>query len=100
AIGAIGIMRNEERAFSEREIRLLETFADQAVIAIENARLFSELEQRNHEVTEALEQQTATAEVLRIIAGSPTDVGPVLDAVAERSTKLCNGGIVNIHRIQ
>ena len=92
AVGAITIYRAEVRSFTEQQIQLLETFADQAVIAIENARLFSELEQRNtqlqasnRQVTEALAQQTATAEMLRVIASSPTDVQPVLDAVATQA---------------
>src|SRR6185369_4096746 len=73
-IGNITVGRGAAIPYSERQIALLETFADQAVIAIENARLFSELEQRNRELGEALEQQTAFAEVLRIIASSPTDL--------------------------
>ena len=95
-VGILVVQRRVQRAYSEREIALLEAFADQAVIAIENARLFQELEQRNAElqasnrqVTEALEHQTATAEVLQVIASSPTDVEAVLNAVAEATVRVC-----------
>jgi len=88
-IGVIALQRLTVRLFTDQEISLLETFADQAVIAIENARLFSELEQRNAELIQALDQQTALGEVLRVIASSPTDVDVVLGTIAETAARLC-----------
>jgi signal transduction histidine kinase len=81
-IGVINIRRTEVRPFSGRQIKLLETFADQAVIAIENVRLFQEL-------TESLEQQTATGKILQVIASSPTEIQPVMDTIAENAGRVC-----------
>ena len=91
-IGMLNARRTEVRPFTPAQIKLLETFADQAVIAIENVRLFQEL-------TESLEQQTATSEILSVIASSPTDIQPVLDVVAENAARLCDADDAVIHRL-
>jgi len=92
AIGTIQLRRSEARPFSDKQIGLLKTFADQAVIAIENVRLFNELK-------ESLEQQTATSEILGVIASSPTDIQPVLDVVAENAARLCDAVDAQIFRV-
>jgi signal transduction histidine kinase len=89
AIGAITVCRPEPGTFPRPLVELLRTFADQAVIAIENVRLFNELQARNLEVSQALDQQTATSEILRVISSSPTDVQPVFDAIATAALVLC-----------
>ena len=98
-IGAINVWHAHVGPFSQKHVALLQTFANQAVIAIENARLFQELQARNRDLTEALEQQTATSEILRVIASSPTDIQPVLDAVAESAARLCDANDALINRI-
>src|SRR5438046_1483713 len=91
-IGTLNARRIDVRPFTPAQIKLLETFADQAVIAIENVRLFQELE-------ESLEQQTATSQILGVIASSPTDIQPVLDVVAESAARLCEADDAIIRRL-
>jgi GAF domain-containing protein len=98
AIGAISVSHHGVGAFSDERVRLLQTFADQAVIAIENVRLFTELEARNHDLTRALDRETATSEILRVISSSPTDVQPVFDAIVRSAVTLCGAILGAIYR--
>ena len=90
-LGVLTLFRPDARPFTTKQIELVTTFADQAVIAIENVRLFEAEQQRTRELTESLEYQTATGDILRVISSSPTDAQPVFDAIAESATRLCDG---------
>jgi signal transduction histidine kinase len=98
ALGAIGVTRIESGSFTDEQIDLLKTFADQAVIAIENVRLFTELEARNRDLTESLDQQTATSEILQVISSSPTDVQPTFESIARNARRLCEAAHAMVFR--
>jgi two-component system, NtrC family, sensor kinase len=99
-VGAIGTGHREPKPFSDKQVTLLKSFADQAVIAIENARVLNELQERTDDLTESLEQQTATADVLKVISSSPGDVEPVFNAMLEKATRICLAQFGTLYRIE
>ncbi|HWT31580.1 MAG TPA: GAF domain-containing protein, partial [Propylenella sp.] len=97
-VGVLALTRDEVRPFTEKHVELVSTFADQAAIAIENVRLFEEVQARNAELTEALEQRVATSEILQVISSSPTDAQPVFDAIAENAARICHARFCAVYR--
>jgi GAF domain-containing protein len=96
AFGVVSLLRFEPRPFTEKQIELVETFADQAVIAIENVRLFDEVNARTEDLRESLRQQTATADVLKVISSSPGELEPVFQAMLENATRICEAKFSNL----
>src|SRR5262249_11656642 len=99
-IGAIAVGRTVAESFEPSLVALLKTFADQAVIAVENVRLFKALEARNRALPRALDQQTATSEILQVISGAHTDAQPVLDAIVRSAARLCNAATAAVFRVE
>src|SRR5262249_1177590 len=95
-VGALSVAKAEPAPFSEQPIQLLKTFADQAVIAIENVRLFEAEQARTRELSESLEQQTATSEVLKVISTSPGELQPVFNAMLANATRICEAEVGNL----
>jgi len=98
AIGVLVLQRRAALPFTDKQIQLAETFADQAAIAIENARLLNELRQRTTDLGEALEQQTATSEVLQVVSSSPGDLEPVFASMLQNAARICDAKFGNIFR--
>jgi two-component system NtrC family sensor kinase len=95
-VGTLVVSRREPGPFTQRQIELLETFADQAVIAIENVRLFDEVQARTDDLAEALEQQTASSEVLRVISSSAGELQPVFETILGNATRICEAKFANL----
>src|SRR5262249_25142081 len=96
-IGVISLLRSSVRPFSDKQIELVETFADQAVIAIENVRLFDEVQARTDELSESLQQQTATSEVLRVISSSPGELEPVFQSMLMNAARICEAKFASLY---
>ena len=95
-IGVIVLQRRMVRPFTDKQIELVTTFSDQAVIAIENVRLFEEVQQRTADLSKSLAQQTATSEVLQVISRSPGELAPVLESILANATRICEAKFANL----